>query len=76
MRSSEYVDVLDSFYVKIYEIIKDYSHVNWFNIKEFFPDSDKYFLDKMHYSKAGCDLFAELLARHIQQNYNLFNNIK
>lgn len=71
VRSSEYVGVLDSIYSDISEIIKDYDHVSWFNIKEIFPDSEKYFLDKMHFSKAGCELFAEILSLHIKKNYHL-----
>ena len=74
VRSGDYAELLDSLYNEIYKISKGYDHVNWFNIKELFPDSDRYFLDKMHFSKDGCDLFAELLARHIQQFYNLYNN--
>ena len=31
---------------------------------------------EMHFSKEGCDLFAELLARHIQQSYNLYIDSK
>ena len=66
VRSGEYVDALDSLYSEIYKIAKEFDHVNWFNIKKVYPDLDRYFLDKMHFSKEGCDLFAELLARHIQ----------
>ena len=74
VRISEYRDLLESLYSDIYKITEEFDHVNWFNIKEIYPDSDRYFLDKMHFSKDGCDLFAELLARHIQQFYNLYNN--
>ena len=73
VRSGEYVDILDSFYTQIQNIIKDHGHVNWFNMKEFFPDSDQYFLDKMHFSKDGCNLFAEILARHIKRHYQLLD---
>jgi len=76
VRSSEYKNILDSLYQDIFKITEEFDHVNWFNIKEFYPDSDRYFLDKMHFSKDGCDLFAELLSRHIQQNYDLYSNSK
>jgi hypothetical protein len=72
VRSGEYVEVLDSLYNDLYKITKEFDHVNWFNIKKVYPDLDRYFLDKMHFSKEGCDLFAELLSRHIQQSYNLY----
>lgn len=69
VRGGEYATILDKIYQLIPDIICKYNNAILFDIKGLIPDSDQYFVDKMHLNEKGCELFAEVLARHIKRYY-------
>jgi hypothetical protein len=60
-----YVNALDKIYGRVPPVIKKYPNASFFDARGLIPDSDRYFFDKMHFNKDGCELFSDLLARYI-----------
>tara|TARA_Y100001970_G_scaffold155498_1_gene190351 strand:+ start:774 stop:1904 length:1131 start_codon:yes stop_codon:yes gene_type:complete len=54
---------------RIYEMLKKYKHVMWYDMKDNIPNNNKYFIDKMHFTKEGNELFAKKISEIIKKNF-------
>ena len=52
-------------YPSIRNIIEDDDNAEWFDIDKMIPNTDEFFLDKMHFSKEGNKLFSKLISKKI-----------
>ena len=74
VRSGEYATILnDEIYPEIRNRIKKFNNIQLFEAKDVFPDSDKYFYDKMHFREEGCDLFSEIVSNQISELIKKYN---
>lgn len=65
---SPYYRLMQRIHKKMHEVATQFTCASFFDIQGLIPNDPKYFLDKMHFTEAGCDLFSDLLARHITSN--------
>ena len=50
---------------KLLDVVRRYKRASFYDMRPFIPNEPRYFLDKAHLTEEGCDLFADILARHI-----------
>ena len=65
VKSNPYRQILMELYTEVNKSLCEYQNVHIFE-----PDSlvsDEYFIDKMHFNEAGCDLFSSLISNQIKK---------
>lgn len=67
VRSGPYAFYLNEIYGHISEILRKYSNVSLFDIRNALANSDRYFQDKMHFNEEGCEVFADAVATEIKK---------
>ena len=65
VRDQTYGKRLDRIYKEISLLLTRHKNATFLDLKDVLPDSDEYFLDKMHFNVKGCELFARILEREI-----------
>lgn len=67
VREGPYVPILEKVYKRAAEVIHKYDNAFFSDLRKSIPDSDEYFLSRMHLSKKGCERFAEAVAEEAEK---------
>tara|TARA_Y100000590_G_C15748081_1_gene1023043 strand:+ start:8795 stop:9880 length:1086 start_codon:yes stop_codon:yes gene_type:complete len=71
----EYSTVLrEKIFPKIKKISEKYQNVEYFDLYNVMQFNSEYFIDKMHFTESGCEIFSEILKTKIINDYYKLND--
>ena len=68
-KSSIYFPQMQLLHRKMEETVQERDWCEYFDIINVFPDHSKLFIDKMHFSEEGCEVFSDLLIQTILRTF-------
>ena len=66
VREGIYKETLkNKIFPRLKKTLQKYDNLEWFDVEKLIPDSDEFFLDKMHFTRKGNIFFSNLISKKI-----------
>lgn len=68
-QGAAYARAIEPVYSRIREALEGHDAAEFLDVRDSLEMSDRHFIDSLHFTKEGCELFADILAKKINTDY-------